>query len=120
MDGDLDSATEALTGLQPDGGAADGAILLALGNVAYFSGDLDGARAAADEARQRLGTTADWRLLDLVALQGLIAQRGPVVPPVAARAAADPGGPGDRHRRLRRPPVRRPSTSSTDPPRTPR
>jgi hypothetical protein len=61
MDGDLDSAAEALSGLQPDGGAADGAILLARGNVAYFSGDLDGARAAADEARRRLGSTADWR-----------------------------------------------------------
>jgi tetratricopeptide (TPR) repeat protein len=76
MDGDLDTATEALSGLQPDGGAADGAILLAQGNVAYFSGDLDGARAAADEARRRLGSTADWRLLDLVALQGLIAHNG--------------------------------------------
>jgi tetratricopeptide (TPR) repeat protein len=76
MDGDLDSATEALSGLQPDGGAADGAILLARGNVAYFSGDLAGARAAADEARRRLGSTADWRLLDLVALQGLIAHNG--------------------------------------------
>jgi DNA-binding SARP family transcriptional activator/tetratricopeptide (TPR) repeat protein len=76
IDGDLDSATEALSGLQTDGGAADGAILLARGNVAYFSGDLDGAQAAADEARRRFGSTADSRLLNLVALQGLIAHNG--------------------------------------------
>jgi DNA-binding SARP family transcriptional activator/tetratricopeptide (TPR) repeat protein len=71
--GDLDTAADALVGLEPDGGSADGAILLARGNVAYFSGDVAGARAAADEARRRLGGASDWRLLDLVALQGLIA-----------------------------------------------
>jgi DNA-binding SARP family transcriptional activator/tetratricopeptide (TPR) repeat protein len=71
--GDLDTAADALVGLEPDGGPADGAILLARGNVAYFSGDVAGARAAADEARRRLGGASDWRLLDLVALQGLIA-----------------------------------------------
>ncbi|MGY1670440.1 ATP-binding protein [Geodermatophilus sp. SYSU D00710] len=76
MDGDLDTATDALSGLQPDGGAADSAILLARGNLAWFSGDLEGARAAADEARRRLGAATDWRLLDLVALQGLIAHNG--------------------------------------------
>jgi tetratricopeptide (TPR) repeat protein len=76
IDGDLDTAAAALSGLEPDGGEADGTILLARGNLAYFSGDLAGARAAAEEARRRLGSATDWRLLDLVALQGLIAHNG--------------------------------------------
>ncbi|WP_409330571.1 ATP-binding protein [Trujillonella humicola] len=77
MVGDLDTANEALDGLDTDGDvAADSAILLARGNVAYFSGDLDAAHAAADEARRRLGGASDWRLLDLVALQGLLAHNG--------------------------------------------
>jgi DNA-binding SARP family transcriptional activator/tetratricopeptide (TPR) repeat protein len=73
MAGDRDTAAEVLAQLELDGGPADTAILLARGNVAYFTGDLDAARAAADEARRRLGGSSDWRLLDLVALQGLIA-----------------------------------------------
>jgi tetratricopeptide (TPR) repeat protein len=73
LDGDQDTAAEVLGRLETDGGAADAAILLARGTVAYFAHDLDLARAAADEARNRLGDGSDWRLLDLIALQGLIA-----------------------------------------------
>lgn len=72
-DGDHDTAAEVLAGLEPDGGPADSAILLARGTAAYFEGDLAAAEAAADEARRRLGGASDWRLLDLMTLQGLIA-----------------------------------------------
>ncbi|WP_222263160.1 AAA family ATPase [Modestobacter marinus] len=73
MAGDQETAADALSGLETDGGPADGMILLARGHVAYFTGDIAAARAAADEARARLGDATDWRLLDLIALQGLIA-----------------------------------------------
>ena len=73
MDGDLDTAAEALAGLELDGTDADGAILLARGTVAYLMGDVEAASAAADEARRRLDGASDWRLLDLITLQGLIA-----------------------------------------------
>jgi tetratricopeptide (TPR) repeat protein len=62
-----------VAGLQPDGGPADGSILLARGLAAYFRGDIDGASAAVDEARRRIDGPSDWRLLELVTLQGLIA-----------------------------------------------
>jgi DNA-binding SARP family transcriptional activator/tetratricopeptide (TPR) repeat protein len=73
--GDYATAAEALEGLEPDGSADDAALLLARGNLAYFTGDLVGAEAAADEARRRLAFAdlADWRLYDLITLQGLIA-----------------------------------------------
>jgi DNA-binding SARP family transcriptional activator len=71
--GDLDTALDVLSGLEPDGGPADAAILLARGNVAYFRGDLETADAAGAEARSRLGGGEDWQVLDLVGLQGLIA-----------------------------------------------
>jgi hypothetical protein len=76
--GDLESAHAALDGLELVGDAADGTILLARGNLAYFSGDVDAAWDAASAARQMLGTSDDpWQYVDLVALQGLIAhQRG--------------------------------------------
>ena len=51
LSGDLASAEEALAGLEPSGGPDDGAILLARGMLAYFSGDLDGADAAVEAAR---------------------------------------------------------------------
>jgi DNA-binding SARP family transcriptional activator/tetratricopeptide (TPR) repeat protein len=73
MAGDADTAAEAVAGLQPDGGPADGSILLARGLAAYFRGDIDGASAAVDEARRRIDGPSDWRLLELVTLQGLIA-----------------------------------------------
>jgi DNA-binding SARP family transcriptional activator len=73
--GDYATAAEALDGLEPDGSADDAALLLARGNLAYFTGDLVAAEAAADEARRRLAFAdlGDWRLYDLITLQGLIA-----------------------------------------------
>ena len=73
--GDYATAAEALEGLEPDGSADDAALLLAQGNLAYITGDLVAAEAAADEARRRLALAdlADWRLYDLITLQGLIA-----------------------------------------------
>ena len=72
--GDLDTARAALDGLEPEEDAADGPILLARGNLAYFGGDVDAAWDIASTARSMLGTSHDpWHLVDLVALQGLIA-----------------------------------------------
>ena len=74
LSGDLASAEEALAGLEPSGGPDDGAILLARGLVAYFSGDLDGADAAVEAARAlALAPGAPNRLLDVIVLQGMIA-----------------------------------------------
>lgn len=73
LSGDLDAAVDVLDGLEPDGGRADAAILLARGTVAYFTGDLDAADEATARARALVGDNTDWQVLDLVALQGLIA-----------------------------------------------
>jgi DNA-binding SARP family transcriptional activator/tetratricopeptide (TPR) repeat protein len=72
---DYATAAEALDGLEPDGSADDAALLLQRGILAYMTGDLAGAEVAADEARRRLGITdpGDWRMYDLISLQGLIA-----------------------------------------------
>lgn len=74
MAGDVEAAAATLEGLELDGGAADAAILLARGTVAYFSGDLDAAWQATNAARRLVhrGHTS-WQTLDLMALQGLIA-----------------------------------------------
>ena len=75
--GDLDTSTSALAGLELEGDVADGPLLLARGNLAYFRGDIDGAYAAADAARTVLQPDDPWQIVDLVGLQGLIAhQRG--------------------------------------------
>jgi len=76
--GDLDAARSALAGLGLEGDAADAPILLAQGNLAYFSGDIDAAWDIAGQARNRLRARDDpWQIVDLVVLQGLIAhQRG--------------------------------------------
>ena len=76
--GDMDTARAALAGLEPEGDAADGPILVARGTIAYFSGDTETAWAIASEARDMLTLVDDsWHLADLVGLQGLIAhQRG--------------------------------------------
>lgn len=76
--GDFETAATALEGLDLEGDAADGPILLARGNLAYFTGDVDAAWDAASAARRVLLTPEDpWHYIDLVALQGLIAhQRG--------------------------------------------
>ncbi len=57
--GDVDTARAALAGLSLEGDAADATILLAQGNLAYFSGDIDTAWDIAAQARDccRAGTT---------------------------------------------------------------
>ena len=76
--GDFETAHAALDDLELTGDSADGPILLARGNLAYFSGDVDAAWEAASAARHMLQSPDDpWQFIDLVALQGLIAhQRG--------------------------------------------
>ncbi len=72
--GDLDTARAAIAGLSQDGDGADSAILRAQGNLAYLTGDLEAAWAIAGRAREMLQSTDDpWHLVELVALQGLIA-----------------------------------------------
>lgn len=73
--GDYATAAEALDGLEPDGSADDAALLLQRGILAYLTGDLPAAAAAADEARRRIGVAdpGDWRMYDLISLQGLVA-----------------------------------------------
>ena len=74
LSGDFATATEVLDGLEPDGGPGDGAILLARGQLAYFSGDMDRAERAAEQARDlSLSPGAPSRLLDVITLQGMIA-----------------------------------------------
>jgi DNA-binding winged helix-turn-helix (wHTH) protein/tetratricopeptide (TPR) repeat protein len=74
LGGDVDSAEEALAGLEATGGPDDGAILFGRGMLAYFSGDLDGADAAVEAARAlALRPGAPDRLLDVITLQGMIA-----------------------------------------------
>lgn len=74
MSGDLDTARAALDGLETIGDAADSDILLARGSIAFFTSDLAMAEQAVAEA-QRLILTGqkDWKILDLVSLQGLLA-----------------------------------------------
>ncbi len=76
--GDLESAGAALAGLAIEGDAADGPILVARGNVAFFSGDTDAAWDAVAQARTLMQSGSDpWQYVDLMTLQGLIAhQRG--------------------------------------------
>jgi DNA-binding SARP family transcriptional activator len=74
MAGEMSVAEQALAGLELDGGPDDGAILIARGNLHYFQGDVDAAWNATEEARTRIGQgQQSWELLDLIALQGLIA-----------------------------------------------
>lgn len=74
MSGDIESAEAVLEGLEPDGGQFDGAVLHARGMLAYMTGDLDSAEAAAAEARQyALGDGAPASMLDVLTLQGMVA-----------------------------------------------
>jgi len=74
LSGDVDGAADALDGLEPDGGPNDGLILLLRGMVAFFRGDLDAADAAVRDARGlALAPGAPAALLDVIALQGMIA-----------------------------------------------
>jgi DNA-binding SARP family transcriptional activator/tetratricopeptide (TPR) repeat protein len=76
--GDLATARTALAGLDLEDDEADTSLLLAQGNLAYFSGDMETARRVATEARERLrGVDDPWHVVDLVGLHGLLAhQRG--------------------------------------------
>jgi DNA-binding SARP family transcriptional activator/tetratricopeptide (TPR) repeat protein len=76
--GDLETARAVLTGMELEGDLADGPLLTARGHLAYFSGDVETAWDLAGQAREMLQVGQDaWHLVDLVALQGLIAhQRG--------------------------------------------
>jgi DNA-binding SARP family transcriptional activator len=75
--GDLDTAEAALSGMEIEGDAADGPMLLSRGNLAYARGDIDTAWQAADAARSLLRADDPWQMVDLISLQGLIAhQRG--------------------------------------------
>ena len=73
MGGDLATAEAALQDLEPDGGPDDADLLLVRGECAFFAADLDGAQAAVDAARALvLAGERNWRVLDLVTLQGLL------------------------------------------------
>jgi DNA-binding SARP family transcriptional activator/tetratricopeptide (TPR) repeat protein len=72
--GDLDTAIAALDGIELDGGPADAEILLARGNLAFFTNDLDTAWSVSEEAQRKvLAGDKNWQVLELVALQGLLA-----------------------------------------------
>ena len=74
LSSDVDGAADALEGLELDGGPDDGAILLLRGMVAFFRGDIDAAELAARDARDlALAPGAPGALLDVIALQGMIA-----------------------------------------------
>jgi DNA-binding SARP family transcriptional activator/tetratricopeptide (TPR) repeat protein len=74
MSGDVETATAALDGVEPDGGPYDAEILLAKANVAFFGADLDTAWSITEEAQRRiLAGEKSWQVLDLVSLQGLLA-----------------------------------------------
>jgi DNA-binding winged helix-turn-helix (wHTH) protein/tetratricopeptide (TPR) repeat protein len=74
VSGDRSSAEEALVGLEPDGGPDDAAVLISRGLLAYFSGDIDVAEAAVEEARHAAATRGTpGQLLDAITLQGLVA-----------------------------------------------
>jgi ATP/maltotriose-dependent transcriptional regulator MalT len=72
LSGDRATASAVLDGLEPDGGPEDTAILLAKANVAYFTGDLDGASAALSQA-YRTDAPLSGQHLDVVTLKSLIA-----------------------------------------------
>jgi DNA-binding SARP family transcriptional activator/tetratricopeptide (TPR) repeat protein len=74
MSGDLQTAVAVLDGLELDGGEHDAEILLARGTCAFFSSDLEAAKAASEEAQRLvLAGERNWMVLDLIALQGLLA-----------------------------------------------
>ena len=76
MSGDLETAAAALDGVDTNGGADDADILLARGKTAFFTSDLVSARAAAEEAQGLvLAGERNWKVLDLIALQGLLAHQ---------------------------------------------
>jgi tetratricopeptide (TPR) repeat protein len=76
MSGDLETVAAALDGLDTDGGVDDADIFLLRGKYAFFTSDFELAQSAAEEARRLvLAGERNWQVLDLVALQGLLAHR---------------------------------------------
>jgi DNA-binding SARP family transcriptional activator len=76
MSGDLETAEAALAGLETNGGADDADILLTRGKCAYFASDFERAQAVSDEAQTLvLASEPNWKVLDLIALQGMLAHR---------------------------------------------
>ena len=74
MSGELEIAAETLDGLEPEGDVADGAIMVARGHTAFFSGDVEGAWRIANEGSAMLRAPDDpMAVLDMVTLQGLVA-----------------------------------------------
>jgi tetratricopeptide (TPR) repeat protein len=74
MSGDLDTTEVALEGLSLDGGTDDADLLLTRGKYAYFTADVEVASRASQEARRLiLAGERSWKVLDLVALQGMLA-----------------------------------------------
>jgi DNA-binding SARP family transcriptional activator/tetratricopeptide (TPR) repeat protein len=74
MSSDLETVAAALDGLDIDGGVDDADILLLRGKYAFFTSDFEMAQAAAEEAQRLvLAGERNWQVLDLVALQGLLA-----------------------------------------------
>jgi tetratricopeptide (TPR) repeat protein len=72
--GELEVAAEALAGLEPEGDAADGAILVAQGHRAWFAGDVDSAWEIANEGSELLRSPDDpMAFVNLLTLQGLVA-----------------------------------------------
>jgi DNA-binding SARP family transcriptional activator len=72
--GDPDTAAAALSGLAATDRPEDTEILLAQANVAFYSGDTDAAWAIVESAQERvLAGERSWRVLDLIALQSLLA-----------------------------------------------
>ena len=62
--GERDVARESLDGLGVEGDAADGPILLARGNMAYFDGDLDTAWDIANQGSGFLSSPEDpWQFV---------------------------------------------------------
>ena len=78
MTGDIETAEMALEGVEPDGGPDEASLLLAQGHAAFFTSNFAKAAAIAEEARRRvLAGDKSWQVLDLMSLQGLLAdQRG--------------------------------------------
>ncbi len=73
MSDDLTTAAAALDGLEPNGDD-DAEILLAQANYQFFSGNYEEAAAIAEQAQDLiLSGHQNWMVLELVALQGLLA-----------------------------------------------
>ena len=112
--GDIETATAALSGLELEGDEADATMLLARGNLAYFVGDIDAAWDAANEARTLLRADDPWQMVDLISLQGLIAhQRGEWFERFVCELRRSRDGPGPGERRCSTPTCAWRSTCST-------